>query len=159
MSKPALICMMGLPRSGKSTIVATLSKELGAPIVRRDAIRLALHGMRFKIEAEPQVKTMSLYMIRALFLAGHEVVICDETNYSKAARNSLKSPDWDIKWYPVMTGVEECKRRALATNQEDLLPIIQGMWERYEPLEATDRKYSGWAENVTPEFPPQYLLD
>lgn len=148
MSKPTLIAMMGLPRSGKSTIVSTLSKDLGAPIVRRDAIRLALHGMRFKAQAEPMVKSMSLYMIRSLFIAGHNIVICDETNYSKAARNSLKDPLWTTLWYPVLTDKEVCKERAIATDQPDLIPIIEEMAARYEPLEATDKKYYGWAENT-----------
>src|SRR5688572_15719048 len=75
--KPQLIAMMGLPRSGKSTIVKRLMTELGAPVVRRDAIRLALHGERFISESEPMVKAMSVYMIRSLFIAGHPTVICD----------------------------------------------------------------------------------
>lgn len=132
--KPVLICMMGLPRSGKSTIVGKLRKELGAPIVRRDAIRLALHGQRFKAEAEPMVKSLSLYMIRALFLSGHELVICDETNYSRAARNSLRDPQWDTVFYPVLTSPDICKERAISTGQPDLIPVIDGMFKRYEPL-------------------------
>ena len=149
MTKPTLIAMVGLPRSGKSTIVAQLSRELGAPIVRRDAIRLALHGMRFKDEAEPMVKVMSLYMIRSLFIAGHDIVICDETNYSRAARNSLRSAHWDTIWYPVLTDPEVCKERAAATNQLDLIPIIEEMAARYEPLGPGDRLYKGWARNIS----------
>lgn len=148
-SKPILIAMMGLPRSGKSTIVAKLSKELGAPIVRRDAIRLALHGQRFKLEAEPMVKAMSLYMIRSLFMSGHEIVICDETNYSKAARNSLKDPAWEVVWYPVLTDKEVCKERAIATEQPDLIPVIEEMANRYQPLEPEDRVYRGYVINTT----------
>ena len=140
-NKPILIAMMGLPRSGKSTIVANLAKELGAPIVRRDAIRLALHGQRFKIEAEPKVKAMSLYMIRSLFLAGHEVVICDETNYSKAARNALMDSEWKTRFYPVLTSPEVCKERAVLTGQPDLIPIIEEMWGRYEPLDQAELLY------------------
>lgn len=142
--RPLLIAMMGLPRSGKSTIVATLAKETGAPIVRRDAIRLALHGNRFLSEAETMVKAMSIYMIKALFLAGHDIVICDETNYSKAARNALKSPEWDIQFYPVMTPPDVCYERAKATHQPDLIPIIRSMWERFEPLEPDEQVYDAF---------------
>jgi predicted kinase len=126
--------MMGLPRSGKSTIVAKLKEKLGAPIVRRDAIRLALHGQRWQAEAEPMVKAISLYMIRSLFEAGHETVICDETNYSRAARNALRDERWRTVFYPVLTDPETCKERAVNTNQADLIPVIDEMFARYEPL-------------------------
>jgi tRNA uridine 5-carbamoylmethylation protein Kti12 len=132
--KKLLLAMVGLPRSGKSTMVAQLSKQYGAPIVRRDAIRLALHGMRYKGEAEPMVKAVSLYMIRSLFLAGHDMVICDETNYSRAARDYIKSPDWETKFMVVNTSPEVCKERAIATGQPDLISVIDDMYKRYEPL-------------------------
>ena len=132
--KPQLIAMMGLPRSGKSTIVRYLMHELGYPVVQRDAIRLALYGERYRKEAEPMVKAMSLYMIKALFLTGHSVVLCDETNYSRAARDSVKSPDWDTVFYEITTNAEECKRRAVVTGQPDLVPVIDEMFARYEPL-------------------------
>lgn len=149
--KPQLLAMMGLPRSGKSTIVEKLSLELGAPIVRRDAIRLALHGQRFISNAEPMVKATSIIMMRSLFLAGHNIVICDETNYSKAARNSLKAEGWDIRWYPVMTSPEVCKERAVATGQPDLIPVIDEMFARYEPLEEDDLVFRGYRKNIGTE--------
>lgn len=139
--KPLLIAMMGLPRSGKSTIVATLSKKHNAPVVRRDAIRLALHGHRYQTEAEPMVKAMSLYMIRSLFLAGHDTVIADETNYSAAAREALRSTDWRVVFYEVPTPPHICKQRAIDTGQEDLLPVIDNMWARHEPLQPWEERY------------------
>src|SRR5213083_2622687 len=108
---PTLIAMKGLPRSGKSTLSAKFAKQTGAPIVRRDAIRLALHGQAYLSEAEPMVKTMSLYMIRALFLSGHQVVICDETNFSKAARAALLDSRWETIFYEVDTHPDICKER------------------------------------------------
>lgn len=139
--KPLLIAMMGLPRSGKSTVCQKLSKDYSAPIVRRDAIRLALHGNRFKLEAEPMVKAISLYMIRALFLSGHQVVICDETNYSRAARDAIKSADWRTVFWEVVTPPEICKQRALDTGQPDLIPVIDSMFARYGPL-GPDEEYA-----------------
>ncbi len=140
--KPILIAMKGLPRSGKSTIVTSLRRELGAPVVRRDAIRLALHGIRYKTEAEPMVKALSLYMIRSLFLAGHEFVICDETNYSRATRDALKDPSWDTVFYEVNTSPEVCKERAILTEQPDLIPVIDSMWQRHEPLRDDETRYN-----------------
>ena len=141
MSKPVLIAMVGLPRSGKSTISKQLAKKLGCPIVNRDAIRLALHGQRYQSEAEPMVKAMSRYMLDALFLTGHEVVICDETNFSKAARNALKSDKWDTKFYVVPTDPDTCIQRAHLTNQPDLEPVIRSMHARYEPLGPDEQVY------------------
>ena len=129
-----LVAMQGLPRSGKSTIARQLSQQIGAPIVSRDAIRLALTGQRYVELAEPIVKATSLLMIRALFHAGHVTVICDETNYSRAARDALKSPEWSTVFYEVSTPPELCKVRAKNTGQEDLIPVIDMMWSRREPL-------------------------
>lgn len=142
MSKSLLICMMGLPRSGKTTIVKQLSKQWHAPVVRRDDIRLALHGQRYQSKAEPFVKAISDVMIRSLFLSGHEVVICDETNYSRAARDYHKSNDWRTVFYEVPTSPEVCKERAVATGQPDLIPVIDQMWERREPLGEDEERYA-----------------
>lgn len=139
-SKPLLIAMMGLPRSGKSTLSRHLSEEFGAPIVNRDAIRLALHGQRYQFEAEPMVKAISLYMLRSLFIVGHQVVICDETNYSKAVRDALMDERWETQFYPVKTSPEICKKRAVLTGQEDLIPVIDSMVARFEPL-TTEKIY------------------
>lgn len=140
-NKPLLIAMMGLPRSGKSTITGKLSRVYGAPIVNRDTLRLAIHGQRYAVEAEPIVKATSFYMIKALFLSGHPVVIYDETNYSKAARNALKDPLWDVVFYEIKTSPEVCKERAVLTNQSDLIPVIDGMVARYEPLGCDEERY------------------
>jgi tRNA uridine 5-carbamoylmethylation protein Kti12 len=140
-----LIAMMGLPRSGKSTIARSLSKALGAPIVSRDALRLAVHGQRYEGAAEPLIRALDIYMVRALFGAGHETVIVDETNYSPEARAHLEDPNWEIQWYPVLTHPDLCKERAKATNQPDLLPVIDEMFTRYVKLPKGARLYYNWA--------------
>ncbi len=141
-STPLLIAMVGLPRSGKSTIVVKLAQELGAPIVRRDAIRLALHGNRFLSDAEDMVRSISRYMINSLFLAGHQVVIADETNYSLKARAYIQnSALYRTEFYEVPTRPEVCIERAHLTGQSDLEPVIQAMWNRFEPLQAGESRY------------------
>ena len=144
MSKPVVIAMMGLPRSGKSTIVNKLRRDLGAPVVRRDAVRLAVTGQRFVPATEPMVKVIAHYMLKALVLAGHNLIIVDETNFSRAAREALKSPDWDVVFYPVLTNAEECQQRARSTNQEDLIPVIEEMNNRWEPLGPDEKIYWGY---------------
>lgn len=142
MNKPTLIAFVGLPRSGKSTIASKLAKELGCPIVCKDSIRLALHGKRYEAKAEDHVRAIAKTMIRSLFLRGHEVVIADETHFSKLARQHLKDDDlYEVQWYPVMTSPEICKERAIATNQPDLIPVIDEMWNRWEPLDPDDKLY------------------
>lgn len=142
-----LIAMMGLPRSGKSTICKDLSKKFGWPIVNRDAIRLAVHGQDYEPKAEPLIKTLDIYFIRSLFLAGHDYVLCDETNYSEAARAHLKDPSWQTVFYPVLTPPDVCKQRAIETKREYLLPVIDEMYSRYTELDENDFRL----KEVTPE--------
>lgn len=144
MDKPLLICMVGLPRSGKSTIVKRLSEKHHAPIVRRDDIRLALHGQRYASLAEPFVKAISIVMIRSLFLSGHKIVICDETNYSRAARDFNKSDKWHTVFYEVPTPPDICKQRAIATGQPDLLSVIDEMSNRREQLGNDEQRYEDY---------------
>ena len=42
MEQPVIYVMRGLPGSGKSTQARELSKRIGAEVVNRDALRLAL---------------------------------------------------------------------------------------------------------------------
>lgn len=151
LGKPLLICMMGLPRSGKTTIVKELMNEWHAPVVRRDDIRLALHGNRYIGVAEPFVKAISDVMIRSLFLSGHQTVICDETNYSRAARDYHKSPDYRTVFYEITTSPEICCERARATGQNDLVSVINAMYDRKEPLRDDEDRYDvlEWRENAS----------
>lgn len=126
--------MHGLPRSGKSTLSRKLSAIYSAPIVNADAVRIALHGQRYIAEAEDFVKAIRLVMVKALFEAGHKIVIYDETNFSREIRSRLKSKTWETKFVPVLTPPAVCKERAVATGQPDLIPVIDAMWARYEPL-------------------------
>lgn len=139
--KPLLIAMVGLPRSGKSTLATQLRNLYGYPVVSRDALRLTMTGQRYVAPLEPMVKAISRYMIEALFRVGHQTVICDETNYSKAAREALQDDMWRVQFYVVPTAKEVCQARAIETNQPDLVPVIEAMAARYEPLEDHEVTY------------------
>lgn len=141
MSKPLLIAMVGLPRSGKSTIVKNLAKTLRAPVVRKDDIRLALHGLRYESLAEDFVRAIAKVMVRSLFLSGSPVIIADETHYSRAARDHMRDKAWDTVFYEVETSPDVCKERAVATNQADLIPVIDSMYARFEPLGDDEQRY------------------
>lgn len=123
MNKPLLICMVGLPRSGKST----WSRAQGLPVVNRDAVRLALHGQRFLSEAEDMVASMTRYMVKALFLGGHRTVILDECNVTAKQREQWFSDECDTVFQYINTPKEECLRRAAETNDTVIVPVIERM--------------------------------
>jgi len=125
--KAKLVLLVGLPRSGKSTVAKKLSKATGFPVVNRDSVRLAYHGKRFAPEHEGIVNTITTSMVKALFLAGAEGVILDETNIRRDRRRQWHSDAWETRYYHIPTTPEVCKERAIATGQPDLLPVIDRM--------------------------------
>jgi len=130
-----VICMMGLPRSGKSTVSRVLSMQFAAPVVNRDSIRLALHGERFLKPAEPMVRVLARIMVEALFNAGHGTVIVDETNLKRATRDFWRDGPWATEFLQVQTSKELCIARAQATDDEAIMPVIQAMDDYAEPLD------------------------
>ena len=120
--------MVGLPRSGKSTV----AKSLGYPIVEVDAIRQAIHGTMWKDEVEPLVWGFANTMVRTLFLTGYDDVILDATNHTKERRQIWESPDWVVKYVLVDTDMETCVKRARQTDQEYLIPVIKRMAVQWE---------------------------
>lgn len=136
-----LICFVGLPRSGKSTLSKQLSKELHAPIVKKDDIRLALHGQVYVKEAEPFVRAISKVMVHSLFLSGHPIVIADETHYSRAARDFMADGPWETRFYLISTPKEVCIQRAYDTGHTWLPPVIEEMAARWEPLGEDEKQY------------------
>ena len=124
--------MRGLPRSGKSTKSIELSKNLGAPVASKDAIRLALHGERYLAEREEEVQELSIILLKSLILAGHDKIIIDGCHVDlKRSMDSYRSflNDYDLQFtvHTQCTTAEECNRRAVLTKQEDLIPVIDSM--------------------------------
>jgi len=118
-----LIVTVGLPRSGKST----WAKTTGFPVVNPDSIRMALYGQEFLVEAEDMIWTLSKYMVKSLFIAGHDTVILDATNLTDHSRDFWISKEWDVEWKIFDTDVEICKQRAIEGGKEKLIPIIEKM--------------------------------
>ena len=117
---PTLILLVGLPRSGKST----WAKEQMEPIVSPDSIRLALYGGVFCWEAEPMVWAMARYMVKALFLSGHDTVILDACNLTEHRRMDWVCDEWTTVLHLVTTAADECASRAIASGRTSLLPVI-----------------------------------
>lgn len=123
-----MILMVGLPRSGKSTI----AMKSGHPVVNPDSIRLALHGGVYAPKAERAVWTIAHYMVESLFLAGHDHVVLDATNTTVKRRREWVSEDWDLKFAWVDTPVNVCLGRANHGGREELVPVIHRMNASFE---------------------------
>lgn len=121
--KRKLHLMIGLPRSGKSTIAVIL----GFPIVCPDAIRLTIHGTPFRKEAEGLVWSIAKIMVEALFNAGHTDVIVDATNLTVKQREQWLSDKWEIKYHVIEIDKNICIERAKATGQDYLIDVIEKM--------------------------------
>jgi predicted kinase len=132
-SEPVLILLVGLPYSGKSTWAGYYNRLRSAPIVSPDAIRLALHGNRFEPEAERMVWTLAHYMVEALFEAGHGEVILDACNGTPERRAEWESERWKLRFVVIDTAAEECIARAEEWGDDEILPVIVRMAERWDP--------------------------
>lgn len=129
-----LVLMIGLPRSGKST----WARGRGWPIVNPDSIRLALHGQRFYAPAEPMVWALAQLMVEALFRAGNDIVILDATNITAKQREMWAGRGWDVTVRVMHTSPQECKRRAKAEGDTEIIPVIDRMaaeWDLPRPRE------------------------
>lgn len=136
MTDKELILMVGLPRSGKSTV----ARKMGYPIVSPDAVRLGLHGFSFLREAEFMVWPLAVLMVKALFHAGHDVVILDATNHTKERRKFWSDAGpWALSYAMVPTTKDTCLMRARteedmadSPNDFSLIPVIERMAEAWE---------------------------
>lgn len=132
---PKLYVMVALPRSGKSTYVQEHFSDTVK--VSADQLRLLIYGKRFMYKGESEVWRTREVMLKALMEQGLEIVI-DETNMSKESRRGLIELAQEYLYQPVAivikTDKEVCKRRAIETNQEDLIPVIERMAKKYEEV-------------------------
>ncbi len=129
--------LVGLPRSGKSTY----ARNTSYPIVNPDFIQYALCGDSSIKGIEPLVQVYALTMVRALFLAGHQVVILDDTNVTQKQRDvweKEKDAFWRVVVIALHTSPTICIERAKSDGREDLIPVIERMakdWDLDEPLD------------------------
>ena len=118
-----LILMSGLPRSGKTT----WALKQDHPVVSRDAIREALHGQPYIQSAEEMVSAIEVYMVKALFAAGHTTVIVDATHLMKKYIDRWSYGNWDLEVQKIDTPLDVCIQRAITDGKSELIPIIQRM--------------------------------
>lgn len=128
------IIMVGLPRSGKTTICAGWDSHVR---VCPDDIRLALHGQRFNRLSEPFVWAVAEVMARALLIGQRKIVI-DATNTTAKRRKQWVALVDEFKdcgvthcFCLVDTPLSVCLERA----DDALKPIVNRMAEQYEPVD------------------------
>ena len=126
---------IGMPRCGKSTYCNEWVKAApNRAIVCADNIRLALHGQRFQSLAEGMVHAIKDIMIRSLLARGMDVIV-DGTHTTESSIRDILKIDPAAIAIVFDTTAEECKRRADATNQSDLHPVIDRMGKQLAKLE------------------------
>lgn len=133
--------MVGLPRSGKSTISEKMKEENeGSMIFSADKIRLLLYGQRFYREGEAMMWAFHDLMFKLLVEQGIDIIV-DETNTMAERRQQYiklaKANGYSVTCVWVTADAETCKRRAIITGQDDVVHVIDRMQSKFqEPVEA-----------------------
>lgn len=141
-----LLVMVGLPRSGKTTIAKQFMRFFSASIVSPDAYRLSLHGEYFNKQAEGMVWASVRLAVNAMFYGGPSVVVADATNTTKNRREFWRDHEFDgslyeTKFVPVDTTAEVCIQRAREEDREDLVHVIDRMANNFQPLDDDEREH------------------
>lgn len=142
-----LIVTVGLPRSGKST----WAREQQSPITCPDAIRFALHGHAFIPLAEPFVWSIAGVMVRALFLAGHQIVIVDGCHVKRQQRQYWEDMGINAHWRTIFKEITTPELKCIDRCGEDekMVEVVQRMAEEREGL--------GSEEQTVPTTLKEYL--
>jgi predicted kinase len=148
---PLLVCTVGLPRSGKSTWVRQAALWLRAGIVSSDAWRRAVHGREFLADSESLVWGLVETAVHAAFLGGHETVILDAANSTRARRRRWTSRHWRTRYKVLDAPKATCLERARG-GSDGLRTAIVRMADEWEPLGPDEPEYEepeGLAIKVT----------
>jgi predicted kinase len=133
-----LFFMIGLPRSGKSTVLNSLAKELDAVVLNGDSFRLAIYDHDYIQSAESIVFSHIDVAARALRLNGQNIII-DETNSTASKRKHWRDLGGSAIY--VNTTPEECIKRCHEeyTNLIDAIKRIGKNLERFDPMDPDEK--------------------
>jgi tRNA uridine 5-carbamoylmethylation protein Kti12 len=129
----ALIVLMGLPASGKSTVAQLLATELtkqcglAIHVIGTDDVRQKLD--HFDPDLEPFIKDETLSKIQG-FLKEDIIVINDDMNYFKSMRHELKQIAHANQAHFVLIHIATPLETALTWNEDRGFPIPQGVIQR-----------------------------
>jgi predicted kinase len=124
-----LIIMIGIPGSGKSTIVNKIANEKSFQVVCRDDIRMAL-GHKYNVRTEPHVFAITNTITRSHMERGFDIVI-DETNTNLTTLSNWidlgKEYGYTIRYIIMYVDVEICKIRRGCSNGDFPVEVIDRM--------------------------------
>lgn len=142
--EPRLYVIIGPQRGGKSTLArkwlrreASLVGEMEDGVPRymwdSDLLRLELYGERHKRCGEPMVYAIKNYAIRTALATESDVCVAG-THLSRTSLRRLLEIRRDLIPVLVDTPEDVCIERAIATGQEDLVPVIERSCRRLETI-------------------------
>lgn len=127
--KNFLICLVGLPASGKSTFANLLKSafikrfdNLEVKIIDPDIIRQELTSNKFNHEKEYIVRNKNLEIIKRELKKGN-IVISDDLNYYSSMRHNLKEIADDLKLHFFIIYIATPITVCLKWNEERGAPI------------------------------------
>lgn len=131
--KPVLLCLRGLPASGKTTYAKELANK-GWVRVNKDDLRAMLNNGKFSKENESYVLSLRDEIIISSLVQGKNVVV-DDTNLDPKHLIAFESiagefmADFEIRFFDV--DLSECLQRN--RNRPNPVPekVIYQMYERY----------------------------
>jgi len=137
-----LICLAGLPASGKSTFAKKLKavveqkyNNLDVRIIDPDIIRLNLTSNKFDYEKEYIIREENLKKIKSELEKGH-IVISDDLNYYSSMRHDLRdiADNLNVDFYSIhiATPIEICLK--WNENRGEPIPnmVIQRIHEKFD---------------------------
>ena len=83
------------------------------------------------------------YMVKSLFIAGHEAVILDATNTTKQRRDEWKSKEWVRRYVGFHADKDECIRRAVLEGDIYIIPIIEKMAAQFQDVDDEELDANG----------------
>lgn len=131
--KPVLLCLRGLPASGKTTFAKQLVDD-GWVRVNKDDLRKMLHNSVFSKSNEAFVLSLRDEIIIRALVNGKNVVV-DDTNLDPKHRAQFESiaseflSDYEEKFFD--TPVEECIKRNSFRAEPVPEKVIWDMYHRY----------------------------
>ena len=131
--KPKLLCLKGLPASGKTTYARKLVDK-GWVRVNKDDLRDMLHNSKWSKQNEGEILALRDEIIIRNLVSCRNVVV-DDTNLDPKHWNQFESiageflADLDVKFFDVP--VEECIARNKVRNQPVPDSVIYSMYQRY----------------------------
>lgn len=148
-NKPKLLCLRGLPASGKTTYARKLANK-GWVRVNKDDLRAMLHNSHFSKSNEAFILSLRDEIIIRGLVSGKNVVV-DDTNLDPRHVDQFKSiaseflADYEEEFFD--TPVEECIRRNSLREKPVPENVIWDMYHRYLqppttqiPVEEDDRE-------------------